>query len=67
MMITPDCTIAAIATDAPATIRVFQEREIDYCCGGKVALKDVCAKRGLDVEALLADLRAAASTNARSS
>ena len=61
MMITPDCTIAAIATDAPATIRIFQEHEIDFCCGGKVALKEVCATRGLDLDALLVDLRAAAS------
>ena len=61
MMITPDCTIAAIATDAPATIRIFQEHEIDFCCGGKVALKEVCANRGLDLDALLVDLRAAAS------
>ena len=61
MMITPDCTIAAIATDAPATIRIFQEHEIDFCCGGKVPLKEVCATRGLDLDALLVDLRAAAS------
>ena len=27
MMITPDCTIAAIATDVPATIRIFQEHD----------------------------------------
>ena len=61
MMITPDWTIAKIATDAPATIRIFQEHEIDYCCGGKVALKEVCAARGMDLDAILADLRAAAS------
>jgi len=61
MMITPDCTIAAIATDAPATIRIFQEHEIDFCCGGRVALKEVCAVRGLDLDMILSDLRAAAS------
>ena len=38
MTITPETTVAEIATVTPATIRVFQQHHIDYCCGGKVPL-----------------------------
>src|SRR5215216_3182743 len=51
--ITPDMNVAAIATAAPGTIRVFQEHEIDFCCGGKIPLSDACRKRGLDVQSVL--------------
>jgi regulator of cell morphogenesis and NO signaling len=59
MQITPDMTVAAIATAAPATIRVFQQHQIDFCCGGKVALDQACAAKGLCAESLLGELRAA--------
>jgi regulator of cell morphogenesis and NO signaling len=57
--ITPDMTVAAIATAAPATIHVFQEHEIDFCCGGKIPLSEACRRRGLDVLAILSALRSA--------
>jgi regulator of cell morphogenesis and NO signaling len=56
---TTDMTIAAIATIAPATIRVFQEHQLDFCCGGKIALGEACRNRGLDVQAVLGALRTA--------
>lgn len=31
---------------------------IDYCCGGKRTLEEACAKRGLDLKALVAELEA---------
>ena len=61
MTITPDTTVAEIATATPATIRIFQQHQIDYCCGGKVALGQVCRSRGLDIDAILLDLHAAAA------
>jgi regulator of cell morphogenesis and NO signaling len=64
MQITPDMTVAAIATAAPATIRVFQQHHIDFCCGGKVALEQACATRGLSAESLLGELRAAVTPEA---
>ena len=59
MTITRETTIAEIATAAPATIRIFQQHEIDFCCGGRIPLTEACEARGLDVDALLTELRTA--------
>jgi regulator of cell morphogenesis and NO signaling len=59
MTITPETTVAEIATSTPATIRVFQQHGIDYCCGGKIPLTEACAARGLETDALLAELQSA--------
>jgi regulator of cell morphogenesis and NO signaling len=61
MTITPEMTVAEIATVTPATIRVFQQHHIDYCCGGKVPLAGACAASGLDVDTVLGELRAVAA------
>ncbi len=61
MVISSDTTVADIATYAPATISVFQRYHIDFCCGGRVPLRDVCADQGLDADAILDELRAVAS------
>jgi len=55
-----DTTIAAVAAQSPATIRVFQRHGIDFCCGGKRPLADVCTEKGLDFTSLARELRAAA-------
>ena len=64
MNITPDATVADIATFAPATIRVFQQHEIDFCCGGRVPLAKVCADRGINPDVLVSELVAAATPTA---
>jgi regulator of cell morphogenesis and NO signaling len=61
MTITPDTTVAAIATELPATIRVFERHHIDFCCGGRVPLAKACGDRGIDLDTLLGDLRVAAA------
>jgi regulator of cell morphogenesis and NO signaling len=43
-------TIRDIALEAPATTRVFEEFKIDYCCGGRKLLADVCLETGLDFD-----------------
>ena len=63
MVISSDTTVADIATFAPATISVFQRYHIDFCCGGRVPLAEVCTSQGLDADAILAELRAVASPN----
>jgi regulator of cell morphogenesis and NO signaling len=55
-------TVAEIAATQPATIKVFQQHGIDFCCGGKVPLGDACAAAGVNATALIDDLRAATST-----
>jgi regulator of cell morphogenesis and NO signaling len=62
MNMTPDTTVADIAREVPAAIPVFQAHEIDFCCGGKIPLATACADHQLDVNALLAELNAAAQT-----
>jgi len=43
--ITRDTLVGEIAAAQPASIRVFQKYGIDFCCGGKRPLADVCAER----------------------
>ncbi len=45
MNITPETRIADVATANPATIKIFQHHGIDFCCGGKRPLSEVCAER----------------------
>lgn len=59
MTIAPEMTVAAIATAAPATIRVFQQHNIDFCCGGKIPLAQACEARGVQLATIIGDLQAA--------
>lgn len=46
-------TIRDIALEAPATTRVFEEFKIDYCCGGRRSIEDVCSASGIDPKVLM--------------
>lgn len=59
MTITPDSTVADIATQAPETIRVFQQHQIDFCCGGRIPLTQACSTHQLDLATLLTELQQA--------
>ncbi|MGN6545042.1 MAG: iron-sulfur cluster repair di-iron protein [Aureliella sp.] len=50
----------------PATSRVFDKYGIDFCCGGKAELSSACAKKGLSVDAVEAELQRAIDTAAAS-
>lgn len=60
MPITTETSVADIATAAPATIPVFQQHAIDFCCGGRMSLAKACEARGLDAGAVLAELEVVA-------
>ena len=47
-----DKTIREIALAAPATVRVFEEFKIDYCCGGRRSIADACSAAGVAPELL---------------
>jgi regulator of cell morphogenesis and NO signaling len=49
MRITEQTTVGDIARALPGSVRVFQRFEIDFCCGGKTPLTEVCQQRGLDI------------------
>ncbi len=43
----------------PATLKVFEEHGIDYCCGGNKSLADAAKESGAQLDSLLAALQAA--------
>ncbi|WP_420238900.1 iron-sulfur cluster repair di-iron protein [Telmatobacter bradus] len=55
-MIQPTSTLREIALANPATIRVFERHHLDYCCGGRRPLAEVCAEQSLDQTSLLDEL-----------
>lgn len=54
----PNVTLRSIALEDPATIRVFENFQLDYCCGGNRPLATACAEKGLNVQAVLNALAA---------
>lgn len=53
-----ETTVADLVTEKPGRSRFFENLGIDYCCGGKRPIGEVCAERGLDVRTLLDTLAA---------
>ena len=53
-----DATLAELAVTEPGAARVFYRNGLDFCCGGRAPLNEVCERRGLDVEALVAQIEA---------
>ncbi|QKK08588.1 MAG: iron-sulfur cluster repair di-iron protein [Planctomycetota bacterium] len=49
-------TVGELVRENPARSRVFEHFSIDYCCGGKVPLREACRERGLDADRVAADL-----------
>ncbi len=59
--ITPGMAVGHLVAERPSRARVFERFGIDYCCGGKRALGDVCAEQGLDTQRIVAALLEAES------
>lgn len=53
-----ETTVGELVRAAPIRARVFEKLGIDYCCGGKKPLAEVCAAKGLDAATVLAMLAA---------
>src|SRR5829696_9813953 len=49
-MIDLNQTVGRLVAERPERARVFEEFEIDYCCGGRRTLRDACRHRRLDPE-----------------
>lgn len=58
MQIAEKVTVAKIAANSLAAVRIFEKYGIDYCCGGKRLLEDVCREKGLKSEVVQSDLDA---------
>lgn len=62
MSINLESSVGQIATDHPLATRVFSRHNIDFCCGGGKALKDVCEQAGLNTDTILAEIQNELST-----
>lgn len=49
----PSTTLAELAVTHPAAARVFYRHRLDFCCGGRRPLDEVCRERQLDPSAIL--------------
>jgi regulator of cell morphogenesis and NO signaling len=56
--ITPQTTVGEIVRAVPGRARIFEKLGIDYCCGGKKPLAEVCRAKRLDPDTVLAMLDA---------
>jgi regulator of cell morphogenesis and NO signaling len=55
-MSTINTTVRDLAASSIDAVRVFEKYSIDYCCGGKRPLDEVCREKGLDTQAVLREL-----------
>lgn len=55
-------TVAEIAANSLAAVRVFEKYGIDYCCGGKRPLDEACRLKGISSTLLRDELAAALET-----
>lgn len=65
MDITPQTHVAEIVTHNPAATKVFHRYGIDFCCGGKRPLSDVCEERRLDVDRIRQEIESLAPGEAK--
>lgn len=56
MTITPDSAVGEIAAAYPETVRVFESKQIDYCCGGNQKLGFACQEKHFDTNSLIQEL-----------
>ena len=61
MRLSENTTVAELAANSLAAVRVFEKLGIDYCCGGKRPLADVCKDKGYDPDLVGRELDAAHS------
>ncbi len=51
-------TVGELVRAAPIRARIFEKLGVDYCCGGKKPLSEVCSTKDLDAPTVLAMLKA---------
>lgn len=49
-------TVGEIAAENPAAVPVFQKHGIDFCCGGKRPLGEVCREKGIPAAEVLEEI-----------
>jgi regulator of cell morphogenesis and NO signaling len=56
-----NASVRDIAAGSPDAVRVFERLGIDYCCGGKRLLADVCREKGLELQEVAHEIETAAA------
>ena len=51
-------TLGALVSELPEAARYFNQKKIDYCCGGQRSLQQAAQEAGTDLNELMADLEA---------
>lgn len=51
-------SVGEIVAEDYRTAKVFDKYGIDYCCGGKIALSDICIENGIDQNEILREIEA---------
>lgn len=51
--VSSETTVGQLVAERPARAKIFEALGIDYCCGGKIALGDACAQKGLDANTVV--------------
>ncbi|MGY6565858.1 MAG: iron-sulfur cluster repair protein YtfE [Halomonadaceae bacterium] len=51
-------TVGRIALSLPGATRIFHTHNIDFCCGGRISLRQAAERAGLHVDKLVAELEA---------
>lgn len=64
MLAIDNITVREIAANSLAAVRVFEQFGIDYCCGGKRPLDEVCREKGLDAAAVRLEIENAEGAGA---
>ncbi|HUY95164.1 MAG TPA: iron-sulfur cluster repair di-iron protein, partial [Terracidiphilus sp.] len=60
-MATATQTVREIALEQPASIRVFEQFGIDYCCGGRIPLDEACARKNVALGSVIEALEKASA------
>lgn len=63
MTIQSDTPVGQIAAEYPLATKVFARHGMDFCCGGGKPIAEVCETKGLDVDAVLAEITEAVSSS----
>ncbi len=59
-----DLPIGQIAVQWPGATAIFRRLKLDFCCGGQQSLRSAAAGKGLDAEAVLAEIAPLQRSNA---
>jgi regulator of cell morphogenesis and NO signaling len=54
--ISPQATVGSLVAERPARATVFSQYGIDYCCGGKRVLDEVCREKNIPLAHIMAKL-----------